>query len=105
MEWRKESNYLNRLNEAGLSRKINTSFVERVNLTLRHQCVVKLTRRTWGPVKVSTEFMGYLNWWRAYYHFRRYHESLAATLTTPSGVKKNNSLSDPTNRIPRWRPG
>ncbi|HSB02383.1 MAG TPA: hypothetical protein VLE49_17155 [Anaerolineales bacterium] len=30
-----------------LSGKINTSFVERANPTIR-QCVAKLTRRTWG---------------------------------------------------------
>jgi IS1 family transposase len=39
--------YSGRLREAGLSGKINTAFVERVNLIFR-QCVSKLTRRTWG---------------------------------------------------------
>ena len=62
--------------KAGLSGRINTSFVERVNLTIR-QCVSKLTRRTWGPAKFTPELMEHLEWWRAYYHFVRPHESLA----------------------------
>ena len=44
-----------RLKAAGLSGNINTSFVERVNLTIR-QCVSKLTRRTGtGPLPPGTE--------------------------------------------------
>ena len=68
--------YRERLCQAGLSGQINTSFVERLNLTVR-QCVSKLTRRTWGPAKFTPELMEHLEWWRAYYHFVRPHESLA----------------------------
>jgi IS1 family transposase len=46
--WGEEKQYQERLKKAGLSGKINPSFVERMNLTLR-QCISKLTRRTWGP--------------------------------------------------------
>jgi hypothetical protein len=42
--------YCERLRQAGLSGRINPSFVERLNLTIR-QSVRKLTRRTWGPAK------------------------------------------------------
>jgi len=79
-------NYHKRLKAAGLSGRINTSFIERLNLTIR-QCVSKLTRRTWGPAHFTPELFEYLDWWRAYYHFVRYHESLEVKLATPSQRK------------------
>lgn len=78
----KMSQYSERLRQAGWSGRINTSFVERVNLTIR-QCVSKLTRRTWGPAKYTPELMEHLEWWRAYYHFVRPHESLEEELAQP----------------------
>jgi len=45
--WRVLDEYRARLKSDGLSGNINTSFVERANLTIR-QSVSKLTRRTWG---------------------------------------------------------
>jgi IS1 family transposase len=71
--------YRARLQAAGLSGRINTAFIEPVNLTIR-QCVSKLTRRTWGPAKYTPELMAHLEWWRSYYHFVRPHESLAVEL-------------------------
>jgi len=79
-------NYHKRLKAAGLSGRINTSFIERLNLTIR-QCVSKLTRRTWGPAHYTPELLEHLDWWRAYYHFVRYHESLEVELATPSQRK------------------
>ncbi len=76
------SAYAERLRHVGLSGRINTSFVERVNLTIR-QCVSKLTRRTWGPAKYTPELMEHLEWWRSYYHFVRPHESLEEVLAEP----------------------
>jgi IS1 family transposase len=65
-------NYRKRLKLAGLSGRINTSFIERLNLTIR-QCVSKLTRRTWGPAHFTPELLEHLELWRAYYHFDRFH--------------------------------
>jgi len=79
-------NYHKRLKAAGLSGRINTSFIERLNLTIR-QCVSKLTRRTWGLAHFTRELLEHLDWWRAYYHFVRYHESLEVELATPSQRK------------------
>jgi IS1 family transposase len=76
------SEYSKRLRQAGLSGRINTSFVERLNLSIR-QCVSKLTRRTWGPAKYMPELMEHLEWWRMYYHFVRPHESLVEELAQP----------------------
>jgi IS1 family transposase len=56
-------NYQERLKAAGLSGRINTSFVERLNLSIR-QCVSKLTRRTWGPAHFTPELLEHLDWWR-----------------------------------------
>jgi IS1 family transposase len=76
------SEYAARLKANGLSGKINTSFVERANLTIR-QCVSKLTRRTWGMAQFTPELSEHLYWWLAYYHFARYHESLRVKLDMP----------------------
>ena len=62
--------YAERLKSAGLSGRINTSFIERLNLTIR-QCVLKLTRRNWGPSHFTPELLEHLEWWRAYYHYVR----------------------------------
>ena len=78
--------YAERLKSAGLSGRINTSFIERLNLTIR-QCVLKLTRRNWGPSHFTPELLEHLEWWRAYYHFVRYHESLAVALIRPKSRK------------------
>ena len=86
-----EGEYRRVLKENGLSGRINTSFIERLNplapparagVTIR-QCVSKLTRRTWGPTVYLPELMEHLEWWRAYYHFVRYHESLEVKLGEP----------------------
>jgi hypothetical protein len=65
----------NRLKSVGLSGRLNTAFVERLNLTLR-QGVALLTRRTWGAAQQASELTLHVRWWRAYYHFARYHEAL-----------------------------
>ena len=49
-------NYHKRLKVAGLSGRINTSFVERLNLSIR-QCVSKLPRLTWGPAHFTPELL------------------------------------------------
>jgi IS1 family transposase len=67
-------------------RRINTSYVERLNLTIRHN-VSKLTRRTWGPAVYASELEGHLEWWRSYYHYVRYHESLRVKLGEPKERK------------------
>jgi IS1 family transposase len=60
-----EGEYRRVLKENGLSGRINTSYIERLNLTIR-QSVSKLTRRTWGPAVYTSELVEHLEWWRAY---------------------------------------
>ncbi len=66
----------------GLSGRLNTAFVERVNLTLR-QGVAALARRTWATAQGAPALLADLAWWRGYYHFVRVHQSLRVPLTTP----------------------
>jgi IS1 family transposase len=66
----------------GLSGKLNTAFVERVNLTLR-QSVAALIRRTWSTMQEAPQLLLHLEWWRGYYHFVRPHESLRQALAYP----------------------
>jgi len=82
--WGSAEEYRSRLKSNGLSGNINTSFVERANLTIR-QSVSKLTRRTCGPSHLTSELEDQLYWWLAAsrYHFVRSHESLRVRLPEP----------------------
>jgi IS1 family transposase len=84
--WGLPEEYRRLLKAGGLSGNINTSFVERVNLTI-WQSVSKLTRRTWGTAQYTSELSEHLYWWLAYYHFSRYHESLRMRMEEPIARK------------------
>jgi IS1 family transposase/transposase-like protein len=66
----------------GFSGRLNTAFIERVNLTVRHG-VAALARRTWATSQQSPHLLAHLEWWRAYYHFVRPHQSLRVRLVQP----------------------
>jgi IS1 family transposase len=70
------------LQHLGFSGRLNTAFIERVNLTVRHG-VAALARRTWATSQQSTHLLAHLEWWRAYYHFVRPHQSLRVRLVQP----------------------
>ncbi len=70
------------LNGLGHSGRLNTAFIERVNLTMRHG-VAALARRTWATSQQASLLLAHLEWWRAYYHFVRPHQSLRVTLVQP----------------------
>ena len=55
---------IQRLKAAGLSGRLNTAFLERLNLTLR-QGVALLARRTWGTAQFTSELIMHVSWWRA----------------------------------------
>jgi hypothetical protein len=63
------------LKKVGQSDPINTSFVKRVNLTLRRS-IVNLARRSWNLTQYRPERRDHLECWRAYYHYVRPPESL-----------------------------
>jgi len=91
-----------RLKTLGFSGTLNTAFVERINLTLRH-ALAALSRRSWATAQLTGELLAHLEWWRAYpqgacpcpphsgggppgvgsYHFCRPHLSLQFKLDGP----------------------
>ena len=66
----------------GYSGQLNTAFIERVNLTVRHG-IAALARRTWATAQQSPQLLAHLEWWRAYYHFVRPHQALRVALMQP----------------------
>ena len=66
----------------GLSGRLNTAFIARANLTVRHG-VAALARRAWATAKPAPQLLVHLEWWRAYYHFVRPHTSLRVALVQP----------------------
>ena len=70
------------LQALGLSGRLNTAFIERVNLTVRHG-VAALARRTWATAQQAPQLLAQLQWWRAYYLFVRPHASLRVALVQP----------------------
>ena len=66
----------------GFTGRLNTAFIERVNLTVRHG-VAALARRTWATAQQSPQLLAHLEWWRAYYHFVRPHQALRVRLMQP----------------------
>jgi hypothetical protein len=55
------------LQALGFSGRLNTAFIERVNLTVRHG-IAALARRTWATAQQSPHLLAHLEWWRAYSH-------------------------------------
>ncbi len=66
----------------GFSGRLNTAFIERVNLAVRHG-VSALARRTWATAQQAPHLRAHLEWWRAYYHFVRPNASLRVALIQP----------------------
>ena len=70
------------LQRLGLFGRLNTAFIERVNLTVRHG-IAALARRTWATAQQPPHLLAHLEWWRAYYHFVRPHRALRVALAQP----------------------
>jgi hypothetical protein len=66
----------------GFSGRLNTAFIERVNLTVRHG-VAALARRTWATAKPAPHLLAHLEWWRASSHVVRPHQSRRVALVQP----------------------
>ena len=88
----------NRLKALGM-KKINTSFVERMNLTLRH-LVSRLRRRGLTFSKKRQYLKWHLNLAVAYYHFVRPHRGLRQRLPEPVPTKGNGSPKKWDKRTP-----
>jgi hypothetical protein len=75
------------------------AFIERINLTLR-QDVSELARRSWGLAQFTPELVDHTEWWRAYYHFVHYNNSLKVELTIPIPGKGKQQPSRYRRRTP-----
>jgi hypothetical protein len=75
----KRSILFDKLQVVGLRRLIQTAFIEHVNLTFR-QRVSCLPRHTWAYAQSEYHLHMHCDWFRAYYHFVRPHESLRVPL-------------------------
>lgn len=87
-----------------LGQKINTSFVERVNLTLRH-LVSRLHRRTLCFSKERAYLVYHLHLAVAYYHFARCHAGLRVKLPEPIPTWGNGSAKEWQQRTPAMAAG
>ncbi len=65
-----------RLRALGFSGLVQTAFIERFNLTLRHG-IAALARRTWATYRSAERLYCHLELYRSYYHFMRPHASLS----------------------------
>jgi IS1 family transposase len=99
-----------RLKTLGLSGSLNTAFVERLNLTLRH-ALAALSRRSWATAQLTGELHTHLEWWRAYpqgafgsYHFCRPHSSLRPQLDVPQLRRGKQPHAGMRHAPRRWRP-
>lgn len=75
VQWGERQVIKKRLQAIGLTGKIQSSFVERLNLTLR-ELTAPLSRRTWSMAFDEAHLLLHVEWVRCYYHFSRKHLSL-----------------------------
>ena len=92
------------LQRMGFSGRLNTAFIERVNLTVRHG-VSALARRTWATSQQAPQLLAHLEWWRAYYHFVRPHEALRVALVQPRERGGNRLAQHYRQRTPAMAAG
>jgi IS1 family transposase len=87
-----------------LGQKINTSFVERINLTLR-LLVSRLHRKTLCFSKKREYLEHHLHLALAYYHFARHHASLRVKLPEPIPTRGEGSPKKWQQRTPAMAAG
>jgi IS1 family transposase/transposase-like protein len=75
MKWGQRSQLFARLQLLAFNEIIQTAFIERINLTIR-QCIAPLQRKTWSLAKSQDALLTHVQWWQAFYHFARPHQSL-----------------------------
>lgn len=91
MAWGNRQQLTSILRQHGLTHLIQTAFIERVNLTFR-QSVAPLTRKTWALPLSEQHLLIHLEWFRFYYHFVRFHESLRESVP---GLKRRYQQRTP----------
>jgi IS1 family transposase len=90
------------LQSLGLTGKIMTAYVERVNLTLR-ELIAPLSRRTWSLAQDDQSLHAHLEWGRAYYHFCRDHQALRRPTPGPVRYRSRTPAMAAGLASRRWR--
>ena len=68
----------------GFSGRVQTAFVERLNLTVRRS-LASLARRSWSTAHSTQDLELQFEWWRTIYHFAKPHYSLRLKIETSVG--------------------
>ncbi len=92
------------LQRLGFTGSLNTAFVERLNLTLRHS-LAALTRRSWATAQLTPNLEAHLEWWRVWYHFCCPHQELRQKLDTPLARKGQQAARLYRERTPAMAAG
>jgi len=82
--------YRQALCDLGFSGRIQTAFIERLNLTIRRS-IAGLARRSWSAAHSLSKLALQFEWWRAVYHFTRPHRSLRQVIGEPSARPRYRS--------------
>ncbi len=89
--WGSRTRFYQLLADQGFRTTIQTAFIERVNLTIR-RAVAPLMRKTWSLAQSPDHLLLHTEWWRAYYHFVRPHDSLQHPVP---GLSRSRTLRTP----------
>jgi IS1 family transposase len=89
MAWGNRGELFDVLEANGFRRVIQTSFIERVNLTFR-QCIAALAWKTWSLVS-EEQLLHHAEWFRLYYHLARPHESLREPIPGLKGKHRDRT--------------
>jgi len=79
VQWGERQAIKQALQAINLTGKIQTAFVERLNLTLR-ELTAPLSRKTWSMAFDEAHLLLHVEWVRCYYHYSRPHMSLKREL-------------------------
>jgi IS1 family transposase len=92
------------LQHLGLSGRLTTAFIERLNLTVR-QSVPALARGTWSTAQTASGLLLQVHWWQGYYHFCRSHHALRLPLPQPQSRGGRRPLQHYSARTPAMAAG
>ena len=68
----------------GFSGRVQTAFIERLNLTVRRS-LASLARRSWSTAHSTQDLALQFDWWRVIYHFVKPHHSLRQKIEVSNG--------------------
>ncbi len=97
--WGTRTQWTKRLQQVGLSGQIQTAFIERLNLTLRH-LVAPLHRRTWALAHTGRSLRWRIALAAGYYNHARPHQDIAQAIPLPATPATPACLAGPIVGLP-----